>query len=156
MRDVVIRLEPWSERWWTDARTLAEAHFEEVDGGVEPHRPFRLDRRLMRLMDDAGVLKLLTARKNGEMIGYFTWNISPDVESEGLLIGQQGAWYVKPNHPIVAGKMFVAAVEMLKGFGVQVIFPHHRVQGRGANIGRFFEKMGAKRIQETYCLYIGD
>ena len=136
-------------------RALAEAHFEEVDGGVEPRRPFKLDRNLMRAMDELGVLKLITARIKGEMVGYYTWEVGPDVESEGLLIAQQGAWYVKPNHPLVAGRMFLMAVGILKAMGVKVIFPHHRTQGRGAHIGRFFEKMGAKRIQETYCLWIG-
>jgi hypothetical protein len=156
MRELTIDLELWSEAWWRDARTLAEAHFQEVDGGVEPRRRFKLDERLMGLLDEAGSLKILSARLAGEMIGYFTWNITPDVESEGLIIAQQGAWYVAPGNPGVGAKMFDRSVQVLKQFGVQCIFPHHRVQGRGSHIGRFFESRGAKLIQYTFCLWIGD
>jgi hypothetical protein len=39
---------------------------------------------------------------------------------------------------------------------VQCIFPHHRTQGRGARIGRFFMRRGAKHIQQTYSLWIGN
>jgi hypothetical protein len=134
----------------------ANCHFEEVDGGVEPKRTFRLNLALMQAMADAGSLKVIIARKAGELVGYFTWSILPDVESEGLVIAQQGAWFVQPGNPTAAHRMFRASVQMLRGFGVQCIFPHHRTQGRGANIGRFFKRQGAKEIQRTYSLWIGD
>lgn len=155
MLDYSITIEPWSDAWWADARKLAEDHFEEVDGGIEPQRPFKLDKRLMSVMDAHGCLKLITIRESGRMIGYYTWNITPDVESEGLLIGQQGAWYIEPGHPRAAVKAFDYAVQALRQMGVQCIYPHHRTQGRGRNIGRFFERRGAKLIQHTYSLWIG-
>lgn len=155
MRSYDIVLEPWSDAWWHDARELAESHFEEVDGGVEPRRRFKLDTRLMALLDQAGSLKIVTARLGNRMVGYFTWNIAPDVESEGLLIAQQGAWYVEPGHWRLAARMFDHSVGVLKDCGVQCIFPHHRTQGRGCNIGRFFQRRGAKLTQMTYTLWIG-
>lgn len=152
-----IAVEPWSAGWWADARPLAEAHFAEVDGGVEPRRQFKLDGRLMGLMQEAGALHLVTARSgNGDMVGYFTWQTTLDVESEGLLIAQQGAWYAWNGHFRLAVRMFDFSMEHLRSLGVQCIFPHHRMQGRGCNIGRFFRRRGAKLIQHTYCLWIGD
>ncbi len=155
MREYAVGLEPWSLALWEEMRPPAEAHFEEVDGGVEPKRPFRLDLNLMQALADAGALKVVIARHEGQLVGYYTWNIMPDVESEGLLIGQQGAWYVKPGHPRVAFKMFWKAVVELKALGVQCIYPHHRTQGRGAHIGKFFMRQGARDIQRTYSLWIG-
>lgn len=151
-----VVLEPWSDAFWSDAEALATAHFEEVDGGVEPKRPFKLDTGFMQRLYDGGVLKLFTARIDGRLVGYYTWNVTSDVESQGLLIAQQGAWYVAPGHPRIAGKMFDTAVSELRAIGVQCIFPHHRAQGRGAAIGRFFQRRGAKKIQDTYSLWIGD
>lgn len=152
---LAVAVEPWSDAFWSEAEPLATDHFEEVDGGVEPRRRFKLDTPFMQRLSDAGILKLFTARLDGRLVGYYTWNVTSDVESAGLLIAQQGAWYVEPNRPKVACCMFDFAVEELRKMGVQCIFPHHRVQGRGANIGRFFTKRGAKKIQDTYCLWIG-
>lgn len=156
MREVSIAPEPWSRALWSEMRACAEAHFEEVDGGVEPRRQLRLNLRLMEAMAEAGSLKVVIARQHEMLIGYFTWSILPDVECEGLVIGQQGAWYVAPGHPRVAHKMFDASVALLRQCGVEMIFPHHRTQGRGRGIGRFFRRRGAKLIQHTYSLWIGD
>lgn len=155
MAECAVRLEPWSDALWAEMKPHAEAHFAEVDGGVEPRRVFRLDTRLMQAIADAGSLKVVIGRQDGALVGYFTWNITPDVESEGLLIAQQGGWYVAPGHPRIAAEMFDVSVRELRALGVQCIFPHHRTQGRGANIGRFFMRRGAKDIQRTYCMWIG-
>lgn len=150
-----ISLEPWSDEFWSECERLATDHFEEVDGGVESRRPFKVDGRLMTALQDAGALQIVTARKDGRLVGYYTWNVTLDVESEGLVIGQQGAWYVAPGHPKAAFQMFGFSVNHMKSMGVQCIYPHHRTQGRGRALGKFFKRQGAKHIQETYSLWIG-
>lgn len=155
MRDVVVAETPWGDAIWAEIKPLAEKHALEVDGGVEPRRPFKLDERLMRALAAGGVLHLIVARAAGRVIGYFTWNVMPDVESEGLIIAQQGAWYLEPGFPRVATMMFDASIDMLRSLGVKMIYPHHRTQGRGDGIGRFFRRRGAKHIQQTYSLWIG-
>ena len=152
---LTLAQEPWSEAFWSEARALAEAHFEEVDGGVEPNRPFKLDVGFMQKLSDGGVLKLFTARRDGRLVGYYTWNVQYDVESQGLLIAQQGAWYVEPSQTTTACRMFDYAIAELRKIGVQCVYPHHRAQVRGSNIGRFFRRRGAKKIQDTYSLWIG-
>lgn len=150
-----VEIEPW-EAFWKEARPLAEAHSVEVDGGVEPRRRFKVDENQMLLMQRYGVLKVFALRKDGVLVGYLTWQMMKDVESEGLLIAQQGAWYVAPGHARGARKLFVESIATLRDkFQVQHIFPHHRTQGRGDSLGRFFARMGAKKIQETYSLWIG-
>ena len=150
-----VELEPW-DAFWQEARPLAEAHSVEVDSGVEPRRRFKVDEHQMRLLQKYGVLKVFALRKDGALVGYLTWQISKDVESEGLTIAQQGAWYVAPGHARGARLLFMRSVETLRDrFQVQHIFPHHRTQGRGDSLGRFFERLGAKKIQETYSLWVG-
>lgn len=149
------RVEPWTDEIWADLRPLAEAHFEEVDGDVEPNRPLSLDLRIMAQLQAAGALLVLTAREAGRAVGYFTWQIAPDVESEGLIAGYQGAWYVEPGHPRAAMRLFDRSVEELRARGVHIVFPHHRTQGRGSGLGRFFVRRGAKHIQQNYSLWIG-
>jgi hypothetical protein len=155
MRELTVGEEPWTAHLWREVKALAEAHSAEVDG-PDPRRPFELDLELMRQAAVSSHLHVIIARKGGDVIGYLSWQTGPDVESKGLKIAEQGAWYVLPKHPLVAAKMFDASVEMLRNYGVSWIFPHHRLRGRGWNIGRFFKRRGAEATQVTYSLFIGE
>jgi hypothetical protein len=153
-------LEIWCEPFasvWPEVQELGQQHFDEVDGGVEPKRRFALDAPALHDMSKRGILVILTARLDGRLAGYFTWNVLPDVESAGLLVAYQGAWFVSPSAPNKTARMlWDRSVAELKLAGVQNIFPHHRTQGRGAGLGKFFTRRGAKAIQTTYSLWIGD
>lgn len=149
-----VRIEPF-QHFWTEAKPLAEAHSVEVDTDVEPRRRFKVDEANMLRAQDAGCLRVFALRQNRKLVGYLTWQISLDLESEGLVIAQQGAWYVASGHAKGAHKLFTESVATLRQFGVQHIFPHHRTQGRGDSLGRFFKRQGAKEIQHTYSLWIG-
>jgi len=142
---------------WEEAKPLAEAHHAEVDGGIEPRRPFLLDEAQMDAMCASGVLKIYTARgQDGKILGYFTWQVAGDIESLGLKIALQGAWYVAPAHPRVAYALAQFSLGELKALGVSNCYPHKRLQGRGAMIDRFWERQGAVPIQLTLSLWIGD
>jgi len=140
---------------WPEVDELGREHFAEVDGGVEARRYYRLDEEAMRRMCESGVLRILTARAEEKLVGYLTWQISLDVEAKNLLIAQQGAWFVRPGYPKAAFQLFEHSVRYLRTLGVQCIFPHHRLQGRGQRLSRFFCRRGAKPIQQTYSLWIG-
>jgi hypothetical protein len=151
---VVIAVEPF-RTMWPDARKLAAEHFIEVDEDVEPKRPFKLNEKITADLEAIGCLKIMTARVNGEMVGYCTWQIAPDIESEGLVAAFQGAWFVAPRWKGLGDKLFRFAKAELKRLGVHIMFPHHRLQGRGAELGAYFRRQGAREIQHTYSLWIG-
>jgi hypothetical protein len=153
--DVVYAAETWNDIW-PECDDLAADHFEEVDGGVEPNRPYKVDPFIMSKLFEAGVLRIATARRQGKLVGYCTWNMTRDAESEGLIIAKQGAWYAEPGLGEVGRRLFIFSVKVLAELGVQNIFPHHRMQGRGMNLGKFFKSLGAKEVQHEYSLWIGD
>lgn len=155
MSALTVQIEPWAT-FWLDAAPLAAAHSIEVDTGVESRRKFKVDTEMMAMMNLAGSLIIITARLDHKLVGYFTWTIAPDVESLGLLIALQGAWYVSPGSPRAAYAMFDHSIQALRTRGIRCIFPHHRLQGRGQGLGKFFHRRGAKLIQHTYCLWIGE
>lgn len=152
--ELAVRVERFAEIW-PEVDQLGLEHFAEVDGGVEPKRSYVLDSDQMRQMCKQGILRILTARCEGKLVGYLTWQISLDVESRNLLIAQQGAWFVRPGYPKAAHRLFTESISYLKSLGVQCIFPHHRLQGRGRGLARFFARQGAKATQLTYSLWIG-
>lgn len=153
---LVIDAESW-DTFWPEADALAREHWDEVDGGVEPRRRYAPDVARMRALSLVGAMQIFTARRDGCLVGYMTWMVMPDVESLGLVIAQQGAWFARQGQGQGIGfKLFEYSLASLKLLGVRCVFPHHRVQGRGSNIGKFFERWGAKKIQDTYCLWIGE
>jgi hypothetical protein len=152
---IVVCCEPWTDALYEqELHPLVEAHAREVAHDAGAH--FKLDLEIMRAIAAHGVLKVLVARRAGRAVGYLTWNLSRDVEAEGMLIAQQGGWYVAPGNWRAAVMLFDASIEVLRDAGVHRMFPHHRLQGRGAGLGRFFRRRGASEIQRTYCLQIGE
>jgi hypothetical protein len=148
------------ERWPAIAReatALGAQHFAEVERGLDPRRPYRLSDRLMTALDAVGYLVIATARVDDALVGYCSWQVAEDVESEGLLIAQQGAWFISPDYSDLhlGLPLLKFAIADLKARGVQFIFPHHRMQGRGRRLGLLFQRMGAVLTQATYMLRIG-
>lgn len=152
---LTVAEEPW-DVFWPEAQALAADHSLEVDTGVEERRVYAPDVARMRALNVMGSMRIFAARREAILVGYFTWMVQLDLESVGLLIAQQGAWYVKRGEPRAAYELFEYSIASLKMLEVKCIFPHHRLQGRGAAIGRFFARWKAKEIQRTYCLWIGD
>lgn len=60
------------------------------------------------------------------------------------------------GYPSVALKLWRRSLAELKMRGVQVVTPHHRQQGRGKGIGKFFERQGAVHVKSVYQLWIGE
>jgi hypothetical protein len=153
-RFVRVAREPF-EAMWPAIEEMVVAHAKEVEPEGSP-RPFRLDIERMVAADRLGFIRWFTLRVDGELKGYCSWNLSWDLESEGLPIATQGAWYVGEGGPWGgAAKLFMVSLDELKKVGVQCVFPHHRLQGRGMRLGRFFQSLGAVPIQQTYMLWLG-
>lgn len=151
---VRVTREPF-EAIWPAIRDLVQAHAQEVEPQGTP-RKINIDVPRMIQADRMGLVRVFTLRVDGELAGYCSWNLSWDLESEGLPIATQGAWYVVKGAPWgSAAKLFMVSLDELKQLGVQCVFPHHRLQGRGVKLGKFFEHLGAIPIQLSYQLWIG-
>lgn len=148
------------EKWETfghDALAIAKDHFSEVEGELAQRRPYNPNSAGMLALSQAGILHCLSARVAGKLVGYFTWNVIPDLESQSLLIGMQGAWYIDPayRHGSLGVRMFDESIAHLRRLGVCNAFLHHRTCGAGRGIGRFFRRRGGQLCQMTYSLWIG-
>ena len=153
----VIGSEPW-DSVWPEIDALFAEHFNEVEGDLATNRPYKLDEPIMRQMNAAGMLRIVTARVDGILAGYCMWQVSKDVESTGMLIAQHGPWFVRKEyaHLMLGQKLFDASLDDLRAIGVKNAFPHHRLNGRGKKLGAFFKRRGAVETQHTYSLWLGD
>jgi hypothetical protein len=133
---------------WEELERLALQEQDEI----EEQRTFRPDWKSMSVLNEQGIFQVLVARVDGKMVGYFTWLLDFDLESRGTLIANQTAWFVEKGHPIVAVRMLDRAIMELKKIGVQFVYFHHGVIGRGASLGRLFERKGARLLSHNYIL----
>jgi hypothetical protein len=154
-RFVRVMREPFTAIW-PAISGMVEAHAKEVEPEGTP-RQIKPDIPKMIQADRLGIIIWFTLRVDGELKGYCSWNLSMDLESEGLPIATQGAWFVEEGAPWgSAAKLFMVSLDELKRTGVQCVFPHHRMQGRGVRLGKFFQSLGAIPTQQTYMLWIGE
>ncbi len=152
---VVVAVEPWGSLW-PEFNELAKKHWTEVEVDTDKRREMKADAALLAKLQASNSLLCVTARQDGRLIGYLTWTLSPDPESAGLTIGDQGAWYVEEGHARVARRMYDRSIAEMKRVGVKCIYPHHRLNGRGHSLGKFFTRLGAVPEKQVYSLWIGD
>lgn len=134
---------------WQEIDSLAKVEYDEVERGLRPYGP---DWESVKWLEQSGTLKILTARKNGRMIGYFTFMLDFDMESKGTLIANQCSWFVEEGHFGVAARMFKWAVKEWKRLGVKFAYLHNAQRGRGKTLGKFFTRIGAVHVSNTYAL----
>jgi hypothetical protein len=133
---------------WQELEGLAAQ--EQIE--IEEERPFQPDWQSMAVLNEQGIFQVLTARVDDRLVGYFTWLLDFDLESKGTLIANQTAWFVEPRHPVVAVKMLDRAISEFKKAGVKFVYFHHGLKGRGAKVGRLFERRGAKLLSYNYIM----
>lgn len=157
--ELVLEIERWSGIW-PECVPLMKAHASEVRGGSDDRVPFELDLERIRAIDRADFLVIVSAREPTEfhLVGYCIWFLTPSLESLGLLVATQSAWYLAEPFRGAgrALKIWNRSIEELKKRGVKMAYPHHWNDGAGAKIGKFFERQGAVRREIGYELWIGD
>lgn len=147
MSSLVIQFEKIGEAI-ADFKRLSAIECAEI----EEKRPVGADWKTMDIINTHGNFKVLTARVDGEMVGYFSYFLDFDIESYGTLIVNQAAWYSLPEYPMAGIKLFDRAMEEFKKLGVKFVYLHHTIHGRGAKLGRFFERKGAKLLGYNYVI----
>lgn len=152
-----VGMETW-DTFWPEAKPLGERHNREVNDGEQPAAPYELDTVLTRAACDSGALRIVSARVNGRLVGYWFWTLGPDPEAGGLLQAIQGPLYVDPGYAgfLFASRMWRFSKPWLRSLGVKKIDFHHQLHGRGAEMGAWFRRLGAVPYQTRYTMWIGD
>ena len=119
---------------------------------MEPLRPYGPDWESIIASEAQGTIKCLAARRDGVLIGYLCFSIGFDMETRGALIVHQLTWFVRPGHHRVAVRMLDWLIAECKRLGVRFLYLSHPERGRGASLGRFFERRGAMHTANTYTL----
>ena len=137
-----------------DLLPLLEPHFEEVNFNKDtvPHEP---DWDGYMAMENARLLHVVTARDDGELVGYCSTLIGPSLHHMNNTFGINDALYLKPEYRggRVAFDMMKFVFAELKKLGVDHVHLSMKVTHP---FDALCEALGMQLEERTYSLHIGD
>lgn len=151
---LTFQVEEWP-KVWRESQGLWGLHFEEVGEGKR--RGWELSPDLGRLdrLHDMGVLHIVTARKDGELVGYHASIIERLLHYSQILAGKSDLYWIRPD--CRTGRTPLRLFEMVesssKARGVQILYDGTKLSH---DHGRLFEHLGYQPIERRYSKWIGD
>ncbi|NUQ28345.1 MAG: hypothetical protein HOQ35_07515 [Acidobacteriaceae bacterium] len=99
-------------------------------------------------MEQAGMLFLLTARHDGELVGYFLGIILPNLHNRKCLAAVSDMYFLHPNHRGHTGvRMFREVEHAWRRMGVELATITCKVS---RNYGKLFERLGWQLEEKIY------
>ena len=135
-------------------KAMLEAHYREIAQDQEK-MPLDVDVDGYRKLEAMGSLSIVTARLEGNIVGYFVSFIRPHLHYQSTLCAYADIYYVAPeyrNHALGL-RLFMAAEAILKARGVQKLFASHKVY---ADHGALFLGLRWVPTETVYSKWIGD
>jgi len=124
------------------------AHYEELC--VSKEFPFDPDWDSYDRFAQAGMLRTITVRNDGELIGYMAFFIQSNPHYKSCKMAYEDVYYLKPEYRKgrVGIKMFQYAEEALKKIGVNRILIHTKVH---LDNSRLLEYLGYSWTDKIYA-----
>ncbi len=146
---VTIQEEPFAAVW-RDGQALFAEHAAEVG----PRDGVTLDFNvpLVEVLEQRGATLTLTARANGEMVGYIGVIIGPTLESTSLLIATSSAFFVSKRFRGIGPRMQRELVTRLRARGVGEVQLRAGVRGSGPKLEGLYRRMGAEPFGQLFNL----
>ena len=150
---VTYEVEPWSAVK-TEMAPLWVNHWEEVALNRDK-MPLAPDFANYDAMEQLGMLHIVVARKEGQIVGYHFTIVRPHLHYVTTLCGQTDIYYIAPDHrtgrtPL---RLFQFVEKTLKARGVKKLFTGTKLS---LDAGPLFEFMGWHPTETLYTKYIGD
>jgi len=137
---------------------FAEESFRDLVRELVPlfklhHREVALDRDLALLdpdwdcfyvLEERGVLHVLTARHNGRLVGYIFNNIGPHIHYRSTVFGQSIFFWLHPRfrrgwEPV---KMLLENKRLLADYGVVVATINFKIHFQHGRVGKLLKRIG--------------
>jgi len=126
---------------------LYQDHYEELS--VTKEFPLNPDYESYDRLAQAGMLRVITCRVDGNLAGYIIFFIQPHMHYKDCLTAFEDIYYIsKPYRKGRIGiKLFQYAEEVLKGIGVNRIIYGTKIH---LDNSRLFEYLGYKHTDKVY------
>lgn len=146
---ITYQTEPF-EDFWRDGQALFAEHAKEV--GPRNGATLRPNLTLARNLDKIGAAQILTARYDGEMVGYLATIISPSLEDETMVSATQNTFFVTKRFRGIGPRMQEESIARLRARGVGELAIRAGVRGSGRKMAALARRMGAVEFGEMFLL----
>lgn len=150
---ITIQVENWLDVK-AEAAPLWEPHYQEVGQNKEK---MILDPDIDKLdrLNSQGRLHIVTARKEGELVGYHASIIDTLVHYKNILAGISDLYWIRKDcrNGTAPIRLFQEVEKTLKARGVQVLYDATKLY---LDHDRLFQHLGYKPIERRYSKWIAD
>jgi hypothetical protein len=148
MKDVTFQAEHLRDVW-EELLPLLATHYEEVAHYQDI--PLSVERAAYEGMADLGILKVYTARAEGELIGYGVFIVKRSPHYNTSLQAVQDVVFVAPEyrHGAIGTNLLIFCDVELRKLGVQVVYHHVKVKPH-LDFGPLLERNGYELIDKIY------
>lgn len=144
---IEYREEVWKDTLPEIMKFLPDHYIE--DGEANLGVPFDPRLSLYQEMANKGGILLVTARKDGKVVGYFIGFLSMSLHSKDTLMCQGDGFYVSPAErgQNIGFNMFRKVEEICRSKGVKLLFVGYRID---MDASFLFDKLGYKEVERYY------
>ena len=131
----------------TEIMPILEEHYEELC--VTKDFPLMPDYAAYGRLDTAGMLRCVTVRQNGELIGYIIFIVQPHLHYMTCKTAFEDIYFLRKEYRLgrVGIRMFQFAEEVLKKDGVNRVIMHTKIH---MDNSRLFEYLDYKLTDKLY------
>lgn len=137
-----------------DMAWLWQVHWEEIalDRAKVPLNP---DVDTFRVLEEAGLLLIVTARDGEKMVGYHVTIVRPHLHYKQSLTAYADMYFIHPDYRqgMTGVRLFKYLERVLRERGVDRIYQGTKLH---KDMGRLFERLGYKETERLFVKWIGD
>lgn len=132
---------------WEESAPLVAAGFKAFD--PFPEIPLEVDRAVYEQLEDAGALRVYTAREGAELVGYVVFMVMVPPRRRQILIAQQDILHTSSKvGPHVAMGLVRHAERALADEGVNLVYHSSPIGGK---FGQLLEMLHYRPIMQVHA-----
>ena len=115
--------------------------------------PLDIDEARYAQLDESGSLQIVTARREGVLIGYHVAIVTAHLHYASTLHGITDVYYIAPEarHGVTGMRLFQAVEHEMKALGVRKLFTATKLH---LDQGPLFERLGYKPVERLFAKLI--
>lgn len=131
----------------TEMEPLFPLHYEELC--VDKRWPCEPDLDVYRMLADKGMLRVITVRADGELVGYMVFIIRPHLHYKSCLCAFEDLYFLRKDmrQGRIGIRMFNYTEAALKRIGVQKMIVHTKAH---MDVSRLLEYLDFKLVDKMY------
>jgi GNAT superfamily N-acetyltransferase len=154
MADVAFAWEPLARMMEAGLPAIVAAHWEEV-GIHKDDVPLAVDWKKYQQIEAGGILKIMSARRDGRLVGYASYLVLPHLHYSTTLHAMNDAIYVDAAERGTGIRLIKAAERGLAEMaapGVCRIVYHAKlhVEAERGTLARVFDRLGYRAFETTH------